>query len=325
MKKLIYPFVIVLLLSLMSASLADAGGWAVVTLDSMPKEVVAGQPFTISFMVRQHGQTLIAGLKPKITAIHAADGKSEVVYAKAARDTTGKYEATLKLPVAGEWTWSIDAFGAFPQPMPKLNVLASAPAKNTRPVVAATPAPASSALGKVPAWLGWLVGVSGLIATGGALFVWQRKQSGAAFALSILTALVMLGGFAFAALPTAPSQAEAAPSNNSSSAMSATDEAAISPMQYGHDLFLAKGCVVCHAHAAFAAERTSAGIGSFTIGPDLTTRFADAPDKDTAKGYIEKWLFNPSALKPGTEMPTLGLRDDELNALALFLVNYKAK
>jgi len=40
------------------------GGWAVVTVRDLPEYLVAGQQYTIEFQVRQHGRTLLSGLRP---------------------------------------------------------------------------------------------------------------------------------------------------------------------------------------------------------------------------------------------------------------------
>ena len=98
----------------------------------------------------------------------------------------------------------------------------------------------------------------------------------------------------------------------SAQAPSAADEAALDGVQRGHDLFLAKGCVVCHAHATVSAERKAAGLSEFVVGPTLTNTPRDA-------AFVRSWLKDPSAVKPGTEMPTLGLGEDEINALVKFL------
>src|SRR5262249_22564453 len=45
-----------------------AGGWAVVTLNDFPDYAVAGKPLNIIFAVRQHGQTLLSGLQPTVSA-----------------------------------------------------------------------------------------------------------------------------------------------------------------------------------------------------------------------------------------------------------------
>ena len=45
-----------------------AGGWAVITLDELPMNVVAGESLGIGFTVRQHGRNSIPGLDPIIVA-----------------------------------------------------------------------------------------------------------------------------------------------------------------------------------------------------------------------------------------------------------------
>jgi cytochrome c2 len=83
--------------------------------------------------------------------------------------------------------------------------------------------------------------------------------------------------------------------------------AQMSAADYGKALFSAKGCVTCHHHAGV---RNS---GTFSEGlPDLSAYHGDAD-------YLRKWLKDPSAVKPGTDMPTLGLKDDEIEALIAFL------
>ena len=78
-------------------------------------------------------------------------------------------------------------------------------------------------------------------------------------------------------------------------------------LAYGKALFSAKGCITCHHHAAVA------GSGALGEGnPDLTTyRWSDE--------YLRRWLHDPAAVKPGTAMPNLGLKSDEIEALIAFL------
>ena len=81
--------------------------------------------------------------------------------------------------------------------------------------------------------------------------------------------------------------------------------------QRGQDLFLAKGCAMCHTHAAVGGTWTD--FGPVEIGPDLTHRKLD-PD------YLRRWLKDPSAVKPDTQMPMLNLSDQEIEALVAFLL-----
>jgi cytochrome c len=83
---------------------------------------------------------------------------------------------------------------------------------------------------------------------------------------------------------------------------------ALADIAYGKALFSAKGCATCHHHDAVPGSGAGPG-GEF---PNLTTYRWNAD-------YLRKWLKDPSAVKPGTYMPTLGLKQDEIEALIAFL------
>ncbi len=95
------PLVLSALLLLPTLAL---GGWAVITVEDLPDYVVAGQPLTLTFMVRQHGRTPLSGLSPRVEATSAG---LEANAAAVAGDRTGRYQATLTLPQAGNWTITI--------------------------------------------------------------------------------------------------------------------------------------------------------------------------------------------------------------------------
>jgi len=103
------------------------GGWAVVTVEDLPDQVVVGQPVTLTFAVRQHGRTLMSGLNARVEA--KAGGQTVRTAATAAG--TGRYVATLTLPRAGPWT--ITFFSAFGPsnltliPVPAVNAGRTAP------------------------------------------------------------------------------------------------------------------------------------------------------------------------------------------------------
>jgi mono/diheme cytochrome c family protein len=80
------------------------GGWAAITVQDLPDYVVAGQPVTLTFIVRQHGFTKLSGLQPRVEA--RATGGGITAEATAGREA-GQYAATLTLPRAGEWTITI--------------------------------------------------------------------------------------------------------------------------------------------------------------------------------------------------------------------------
>ncbi len=110
----------VILASFLIVSPAFAGGWSVTTLDELPTEVLADEPVTVGFVVRQHGVRLLTGLTPTISARHETLGDTLTV--AATEDRPGHYVVELVFPEAGEWTWVVSAFGP-EQPLPPLTVL----------------------------------------------------------------------------------------------------------------------------------------------------------------------------------------------------------
>lgn len=81
---------------LLSAMAAHAGAWATITVEDLPEYVVAREPVNLTFTVRQHGVTLLNGLKARVNATAAAAGRE-----------AGQYTATLTAPEAGDWTITI--------------------------------------------------------------------------------------------------------------------------------------------------------------------------------------------------------------------------
>jgi cytochrome c2 len=271
--------VAVAVLFMVLASLAQAGGWAVITLDDLPNQIVARQPFTIGFTVRQHGHTFRDDLAPIIRFDRAAGSDSFTVTAQR-EGGSGHYSARVTLPSDGQWYWKVDVeqFGMMTQPLPALTVLAVAPANPIR-----TSAP-------------MLAGLIGSIATVGALLFWLRTRARPALAVAALAVLIALLGFASSGASTAV----------------ATQAAQPDPIERGKALFLAKGCAMCHMHAAVKADVSD--YVSVEIGPNLTHPSLSAD-------YLRQWLKDPQALKPATEMPNLNLKSDEIEALIAFLTS----
>lgn len=159
-----------------------------------------------------------------------------------------------------------------------------------QPMPPLTVLPAGSPAGanvSLPAWLPFAVGMLALFgAMVGALIALRtRARWSIAF---VATTLVMGSGYlALAANPTLAASA------------TLTDQVA-----RGQALFMAKGCIACHRHDAVGSR--------IEVGPNLTHLQA-RPE------FLRRWLKDPSAVKPGTFMPTLGLADDEIEALIAFL------
>ena len=79
------------------------GGWVVITVDALPEYAVAGKPTTLTYTVRQHGITVLGGLRPYVVARNG----SAVVEAKAGETSPSRYSATMTLPRDGAWTIDI--------------------------------------------------------------------------------------------------------------------------------------------------------------------------------------------------------------------------
>jgi len=267
---------------LLLATPALAGGWAVITLDKLPGEVIAGQPLEIGFMVRQHGVTPLDGLTPTVSAHQP--GSSVTEQAKA-QGEAGHYVATLTFPQAGEWEWSIQAFTGS-QPMPKLNVLEA---------IVSNPSPDrdSNSIN-----LPLLAGSLGFVGLAVGLMFFLRRKARWAIALILAGFVISAGSIVSAAgQPAAESETKTRSADQS-----------ISQVELGRRLFIAKGCMICHSHSETNKVRE---IG-VDIGPDLTN-FTANPE------YLQMWLKDPSSVKPSTQMPTLGLSDVEIEALIAFL------
>jgi hypothetical protein len=270
-----------------------AGGWAVITLDELPTDVVTGEPLTIGFTVRQHGRTPMNGLDPTVTA-RLPEGDRFVINAEP-DDKPGHYTAALTFPKQGNWEWSIQAF-SMDQPMPALHVDGSK-------VVAANQA--VSQRDSEPASMDLLLGLRALvfgIALVGLAIAFQRKSRLAgAFAVLCLGAGIstfMLG----AATPAVEAQGK----ESSETSMGSSPSQA----ELGRQLFLAKGCITCHynSRAAGRHEYLTIDVGA----PDLSN-YSSHPE------VLFIRLKDPVAAKSDSKMPDLGLKETEIEALIAFI------
>jgi len=116
--------------------------------------------------------------------------------------------------------------------------------------------------------------------------------------------------------------AACAPSSSSPSAPApASKPAAPTPnptaAAEGADLIQQKGCPGCH---------TIPGIpgATGTVGPNLggvasRPTIAGGAVQNNGPDDIKRWILDPPAVKPGTQMPKLGLTDDEATKIATYL------
>lgn len=88
--------------------------------------------------------------------------------------------------------------------------------------------------------------------------------------------------------------------------------------QKGREIFSQSACVGCHT-----IEGVSAGV----LAPNLThfgsrTTFAGGLYPATAEN-LAKWIENPDHMKPGVLMPNLGMKREQSQALAAYLLSLK--
>jgi cytochrome c2 len=277
---------VVLLLLLILLTLparVQAGGWAVVTLDTLPSQVVAGEPVAIGFFVRQHGHTPVIEDRMAIYARHSGSGERLEIFALPEGEP-GHYQAEVVFPTGGTWEWEIEIY-FYPgrQPMPDLTVLGDNPA----------PPPSRPDLPLLPLIL------AAVSLGAGALAILRRGRLRWALAIASFAGLIALVGVLSSAGWVTVAQADERPET----------QAVLGQTDYGRDLFVAKGCVLCHVHDRVGGPAASLSID---YGPELSTYRAD-PD------YLHTWLKSPTAIKPETEMPELGLKKDEIEALIAFI------
>lgn len=285
-------FGLAVLLSLVFTLPVFAGGWAVVTLDELPTNIIAGEPFSIGFMVRQHGHTPMDGLSPTITA--TLDKDAQFVVNAEPSGKPGHYTATLTFPKEGEWRWSIQAF-SMDQPMPILNVAAPGAGTASSPVVQNEPGTALDSPVLLIRIMALTIGLASLV------LAYQRK-SRLVGALAGLSLLVVVGTFFMGTTLEAAAQTK---EKNKTSAY-----ASPSQVEMGRQLFLAKGCITCHYN-----DRAASRSDYWTIemgAPDLST-YSSSPE------VLFIRLKDPVAAKSDTKMPNLELKKTEIEALIAFI------
>ncbi len=98
----------------------------------------------------------------------------------------------------------------------------------------------------------------------------------------------------------------------------AAAEPATGPAADGARIFANSPCTTCHRVA---------GVSKGLLAPDLT-HFASrttlaAGVFDNTSGNLAKWLQNPPEMKPGAQMPALGVRGKPLDDLVAYLESLK--
>jgi cytochrome c oxidase subunit 2 len=84
-------------------------------------------------------------------------------------------------------------------------------------------------------------------------------------------------------------------------------------------MFQQRGCAGCHTiNGTPAAGKTGPNLTHFASRTTLA-----AGIMETNAENVKTWLKDPPTVKPGSIMPNLGLNDEELDALASYLLSLK--
>ena len=269
---------------LMMLRSAQAGGWAIVSVSSLPEAVIAERPFTIRFAVLQHGVAPVTFSDTTVTAVHVESGEKIAFEPMATKDD--HFEVEMVLPLAGKWEWQINTFG-WQHIMPALTV------------VAVTVAEMQVQDGRLISWP-MAITVIGLLVTGMASLAWWQKRDKLRLGFVLLAMTITLVGTLWWHSGTGVVIATAAET-------AVATVPTIAPADMGAALFAAKGCTGCHQHDE--VPRTPMDLGNV---PNLTA-YEGNPD------YVRAWLQDPAAIEPKTWMPNLHLSESEIEMLVAFL------
>jgi hypothetical protein len=122
-----------LAVALMVPAAAQAGGWATVELDQAPSGIVAGTPWRVELIVKQHGITPLEGVTPSVRIANDAGVVRTFPARPAGRP--GHYVADVTYPAAG--TWRTRFFDGFTDAMPhRLSPITVAAASGSAPASA---------------------------------------------------------------------------------------------------------------------------------------------------------------------------------------------
>jgi hypothetical protein len=104
MRRSLVLFPLALLLALLVAPPALAGGWATVGLDSTPAGVAAGDSWDVDITVLQHGRTPLSGITP---IVRIRSGGTTREFTATPTSAPGVYRAAVVFPTAGRWHYEV--------------------------------------------------------------------------------------------------------------------------------------------------------------------------------------------------------------------------
>lgn len=100
--------ILALVLAVVGAGSASAGGWAAVGFEPLPDGTAAGASWKPKIFVKQHGIRPLEGLHPVVTINETASGQSKSFAARPMSEA-GVYEADVVFPTSGDWSVAIDS------------------------------------------------------------------------------------------------------------------------------------------------------------------------------------------------------------------------
>jgi len=83
-----------------------------------------------------------------------------------------------------------------------------------------------------------------------------------------------------------------------------------SQVEFGKQLFIAKGCITCHQNSKVGS---SSDYWTIDMGAPNLSKFSAVPE------VISMRLKDPASVKSDTKMPNLDLTDVEIEALLAFI------
>ena len=87
--------------------------------------------------------------------------------------------------------------------------------------------------------------------------------------------------------------------------------------QQGQQLLAQKGCGGCHTVPGVAGATGTVGPG--LAGVASRTSIAGGVVPNYSPADLQRWILDPPAVKPGTQMPKLGLTDQEAQQIVAYL------
>lgn len=87
----------------------------------------------------------------------------------------------------------------------------------------------------------------------------------------------------------------------------------------GKEIFQQVGCLGCHTMRAVFEEKEPRTFFKL-VGKDFAPDLSNVARKIKDPGWLFRWLKNPKAIRPSTQMPSLRLTDEEASALTAFLM-----